>query len=688
MLFNQTRDAWLTLCEICVYYHGLSSRTEAELIEGGYPSDADPSGGGGGGPDGDPSASSASSAASPTPPAQRTHTNRVWPGRLIVVEESAIPDFRLGSSGAGPNAAGLDEVDSDHENMFVGVPLNKEAPRDAQHIRESIVNEIQRFQEGSQRPSSPSASVSGASEGEEENRNGIRDGVRKLFFSPGPLVSSPLSPLAATSSPPFPPSRGTSPIPPQSSSPPLTPLLPPRPGATGAANDPIPWNPKGGDVVSEFTTEAYYVKIAPWLFVGQNKAEGLGFGDMTIPRRVKVNETEWNRYLSKYWDGRFVHDEVFDFIRFNRKLRSRVATAVNVVVSKEGLENFTVADLEEMLRQNDASLLRRALTYTSSIPCSPAYWKNFLMKLKALSDFAKYGSLCWFFTASAADYEWHDLFKLIAQQHGDLTDDELGPGDSFATDAPFKAKRYKAAINNPHLNTWYFSRRFEIFLKNVLVPMLGLTEYIYRYEYQTDRDADHVHGAATSDLAPGMDAFHQGDLMLTKFAAARNAVTRETDTPDPKLLAEMDNAISVEYTEGLKEFLDWMWIHVPLHAILNGYNDLFNEPRAVKTNVMARDMRYEAFDAIIEARPRRAMHALVHGHRRYCLSKIRQKFPSIAFDPNTGGPIDHRERNLLNSHNLYCRFFLIYFFDFSFFIFYAFADFIFQWTFFPWNIFF
>jgi len=154
--------------------------------------------------------------------------------------------------------------------------------------------------------------------------------------------------------------------PPDSSPPPPSPPLSPVRGPTGAANDPIPWNPKGGDVVSEFTTEGYYVKIAPWLFVGQSKAEGLGFGDMTIPRRVKVNETEWNRYLSKYCDGRFVHDEVFDFIRFNRNLRRRVATAVNVVVSKEGLENFTVADLNDMLRQNDASLLNRALTYTSA----------------------------------------------------------------------------------------------------------------------------------------------------------------------------------------------------------------------------------------------------------------------------------------------------------------------------------
>jgi hypothetical protein len=156
-----------------------------------------------------------------------------------------------------------------------------------------------------------------------------------------------------------------------------------------------------------------------------------------------------------------------------------------------------------------------------------------------------------------------------------------------------------------------------------------------------------------------MNAFHQGDLMLTQFANDRNAFTRDTATPDPDVLKAMDDKISVEYTEALKEFLDWMWIHVPMHAILDDYDSLFNEPRAAKPNVMARDMRLETFDAIVEAKPRRAMHALVHGHRRYCLSKMKSKQPSIAYDANQGGPIDHRSRLILNSHNLYCRYLFI-----------------------------
>ena len=56
-----------------------------------------------------------------------------------------------------------------------------------------------------------------------------------------------------------------------------------------------------------------------------------------------------------------------------------------------------------------------------------------------------------FFTFSAADFHWPELHKLMEQE-----------GESAKV-------RQKNIIDNPHIATWFFNKRFEHFFKDVLI---------------------------------------------------------------------------------------------------------------------------------------------------------------------------------------------------------------------------
>ncbi|PKC53106.1 hypothetical protein RhiirA1_479998, partial [Rhizophagus irregularis] len=52
--------------------------------------------------------------------------------------------------------------------------------------------------------------------------------------------------------------------------------------------------------------------------------------------------------------------------------------------------------------------------------------------------------------------------------------------------------RCQDLINNPHIATWFFDKRFETFLKTVLIPKWRLEDYWYRYEWQHQDNEDEM----------------------------------------------------------------------------------------------------------------------------------------------------------------------------------------------------
>src|SRR3954469_20790644 len=94
-----------------------------------------------------------------------------------------------------------------------------------------------------------------------------------------------------------------------------------------------------------------------------------------------------------------------------------------------------------------------------------------------------------FFTFSAADLHWPELHKLMPVD--EISSEEINSG----------RQRQQNIISNPHLATWLFNKRFETFLKDVLIPQWDLEDYWYRFEWQHRRSV-HVHGIGKKRNAP------------------------------------------------------------------------------------------------------------------------------------------------------------------------------------------
>src|SRR5687767_8586757 len=109
------------------------------------------------------------------------------------------------------------------------------------------------------------------------------------------------------------------------------------------------------------------------------------------------------------------------------------------------------------------------------------YTTLFRSRRRELSDIIKqigHQSLI-FFTFSAADFHWPELNKLM-------------PDNGIIGSGSDSTERQRNIIENPHIAAWFFNKRFDIFLKDVLIPQWDLEDYWYRYEWQ-HRGSVHVH---------------------------------------------------------------------------------------------------------------------------------------------------------------------------------------------------
>ena len=80
----------------------------------------------------------------------------------------------------------------------------------------------------------------------------------------------------------------------------------------------------------------------------------------------------------------------------------------------------------------------------------------------------KLGQPSCFFTPSAADLHWPELFDLAQHYNKDSTSEELYRS---------YRKRNETFNANPMLADWFFTRRAFEFLKTFLVPVLGFEDY-------------------------------------------------------------------------------------------------------------------------------------------------------------------------------------------------------------------
>ena len=131
------------------------------------------------------------------------------------------------------------------------------------------------------------------------------------------------------------------------------------------------------------------------------------------------------------------------------------------------------------------------MRYGEGLRGSRQFW---MARRRELSDMIKQiGSRgLVFFTFSAADLHWPELHDLM-------------PSTENSTEETEMTRHYhQNVINNPHIVAWFFNKRFETFLNDVLRRKWNLEDYWYRFEWQ-HRGSVHVHGIGKIRNAPEIE---------------------------------------------------------------------------------------------------------------------------------------------------------------------------------------
>lgn len=196
-----------------------------------------------------------------------------------------------------------------------------------------------------------------------------------------------------------------------------------------------------------------------------------------------------------YKDGRFSKDPRFIYFATNTLLRNQALAKGRIYVQRNSeFENMNGEQIKAALLANPA-LYKKILSYCSNLRSTPPYWYS---KSKELEDMVKQlKSPTLFFTLSAADLQWPELFRLLGLFN-------LDDNEPLANESREYRRRKKLLNENPLLVAWFFEIRSESFIKNVLFRKFRVKDFWYRIEFQ-HRGSPHIHGFVWLEDAPPVD---------------------------------------------------------------------------------------------------------------------------------------------------------------------------------------
>ena len=119
-------------------------------------------------------------------------------------------------------------------------------------------------------------------------------------------------------------------------------------------------------------------------------------------------------------------------------------------------KQIDVKDIQEMISNGDKNLADKIMRYGEGIRGSRQYWMARSYELSDLIKQIGHQGLV-FFTFSAADLHWPEFHKLMVDE------ENMEEGSNSAQ------KWQQNLVNNPHVAAWFFNRRFEWFLQDVLM---------------------------------------------------------------------------------------------------------------------------------------------------------------------------------------------------------------------------
>ncbi|KAJ3055182.1 hypothetical protein HDU99_007607, partial [Rhizoclosmatium hyalinum] len=184
----------------------------------------------------------------------------------------------------------------------------------------------------------------------------------------------------------------------------------------------------------------------------------------------------------------FMEDARYTFMLNDMNPRHQEIGQANVYLKKNpGDANMDLDDLVWMAKGDFAEaqeVLGRMSAFSANLPGTPAYWGQRAEELDAIMQ-QKQPATVWF-THSAAANHWEDLSRLMPE------------GLMSSTKWAVQASR------NPHIVDWFFSHKFEAFLKHFYTNVLDFEWTWHRYEYQHGTTVIHAHGFGAAKNDPGL----------------------------------------------------------------------------------------------------------------------------------------------------------------------------------------
>lgn len=216
--------------------------------------------------------------------------------------------------------------------------------------------------------------------------------------------------------------------------------------------------------------------------------------DYLSNRTVKITRDDYFKFLIMYHDGRFARDPRFRFFAMNTLLRHKAISECNLYIRRNKLlDKLDIKSLKENI-QDDPSLVKNIMVFAANLRSTRPYWNQRCSELLAMVE--QLGKPAVFFTLTAADYHWRDIFRLI---NPNVDPTELSEGD-----------RAKLMHDNPILTGYFYHEWVRIFLNKVVKPIFNVTDMWYRHEWQS-RGSGHTHGVLWIKDAPDIDDANPSD---------------------------------------------------------------------------------------------------------------------------------------------------------------------------------
>lgn len=172
------------------------------------------------------------------------------------------------------------------------------------------------------------------------------------------------------------------------------------------------WPDIDADRLNEFSSEGLICKAFPVLFP-------YGRGDLHAPRLHTITNHKYFQHLMNYHDGRFANDLRFPYYAYNTLARWDALNCGNIYIRLNNLAHSSNEDLRAMVDDPDFDIASNIMYHGASLRGTRAYWRQRCSELTEMVR--QLGTPTIFFTLSAADYHWPDLFRLLAPNQDPAT---------------------------------------------------------------------------------------------------------------------------------------------------------------------------------------------------------------------------------------------------------------------------